>query len=670
MRLPVAWCLLWAACICTSAAQPTMVHLLGEQPWDVDPRVFGRFFEHNGKDAYPGLYAQHLANGSFEAWYAGERGNRREVIFEVEPQEGVAYPWIASGGSAHDGGPNGERYQRFEGEIVQRVAIPHERTLDFDVHLYARGMGQLIVRIRRPDGSTAAQSIVQIAAEWSHHTLRLSLLNASAPPYRDSPFGVYDFVLAAENGADVDGVMLMSGDAVDGKYNPTTIDRLKEFNVTSMRWPGGNWASAYQWHDGVGPVAERPVRPNLAWGGLEPNYLGTNEFLTFCELTGMEPLINVAFNYEDIPPADAAAWVEYVNGDTTTAMGRLRADHGYPEAWNVRLWQIGNEVYGAYQIGHEPADEFARKYIEYYDAMKQADSTITILAAAPDPLYRDWNAEQWNETFFSIAKEHIEGVDIHRYVRGVTNPEARRRWNEREYLQTFAAFPYQYEAIIGVLREHAAEHGLDRLTVSIGEWNANPRVEDDWPRVDYSTMAHAAFVAGMYNTFLRQGDAVRYSYQRDNNLYFRPYHVDMRPINPGAYVLDLYSSMLRAGGWHAVDLRLEGPSYTARPAGNRQIAVDEVPYVDAAAAVAPSGDSTVVFLTNRDLYGQRRVVISVSNASSATMRMIDASDPFARQATWEGPTTFEIQDASLSIQRGRIEVALAPAAVARILIRK
>ena len=114
-----------------------------------------------------------------------------------------------------------------------------------------------------------------------------------------------------------------------------------------LRWPGGNFVSAYHWQDGVGPTDARPTVPNYAWGGVETNLFGTDEFMDFCAAVGCEPMICV--NAGSGTPEEAAQWVQYCNGPVESPMGRRRAAAGHPAPYNVRRWEIGNELWGRWQ---------------------------------------------------------------------------------------------------------------------------------------------------------------------------------------------------------------------------------------------------------------------------------------------------------------------------------
>ena len=162
---------------------------------------------------------------------------------------------------------------------------------------------------------------------------------------------------------------------------------IEGLGVSNIRYPGGNFASGYRWRDGVGPIEDRPTRVDLAWGALEPNTFGTNEFVRFCRTVGAEPYLVV--NCGDGDLREARDWVEYCNGTADTALARQRAADGFPEPHRIRYWGIGNEVDGAWQLGAKSPAEYARTYHEFAKAMRWTDPSIRLIAAATS----DWDGD-------------------------------------------------------------------------------------------------------------------------------------------------------------------------------------------------------------------------------------------------------------------------------------
>ena len=145
-------------------------------------------------------------------------------------------------------------------------------------------------------------------------------------------------------------------------FRTDVIEALREQGYTTVRYPGGNFLSGYNWLDGVGPKEERPRRRELAWQSTETNEFGTNEFIEWCREVGTAPMLGVNMGTGTIQ--GAADLVEYCNAPQGTYYADLRAKHGYPEPHNVKYWCVGNEMDGPWQIGHLDAHAYGAKALE------------------------------------------------------------------------------------------------------------------------------------------------------------------------------------------------------------------------------------------------------------------------------------------------------------------
>jgi hypothetical protein len=152
---------------------------------------------------------------------------------------------------------------------------------------------------------------------------------------------------------------------------------VKDLRPPLIRYPGGNFASGYHWEDGIGPRPARPRRFDSAWQTWETNQVGTDEFLAYCAEVGAAPFLVV--NDGSGTPAEAARWVAYCNEPETGEQGRRRAANGHPAPYAVRLWGVGNEVWGRWQIGHTGPAEYAMRLRAFAAAMRAADPTIQIV---------------------------------------------------------------------------------------------------------------------------------------------------------------------------------------------------------------------------------------------------------------------------------------------------
>jgi alpha-N-arabinofuranosidase len=183
----------------------------------------------------------------------------------------------------------------------------------------------------------------------------------------------------------VGAVSLMPADNIQG-FRAEVIAALKSLRSGVYRFPGGNFVSAHEWRDAIGDRDRRPPTPDPVWKAVQPNDVGTDEFLALCRLLDVEPYITVNAGLGDA--WSAAQYVEYTNGAATTPMGRLRAANGHPEPYGVRYWGIGNEPWGAWQLGAIPLEQFTVKHNLFARAMRRVDPTIRLVAggAMPDAM--------------------------------------------------------------------------------------------------------------------------------------------------------------------------------------------------------------------------------------------------------------------------------------------
>ena len=180
---------------------------------------------------------------------------------------------------------------------------------------------------------------------------------------------------------------LMPADNISG-FKAGMIRLLKEQGIEIARWPGGNFVSAYDWRDGIGDADKRPPRHELAWGGLESNDMGIDDFMTFCRLLGAEPYIAVNAGLGDAH--SAAEEVEYVNGPAASRLGQLRAANGHAAPYGVKIWGIGNEMYGPWQWGHMAPNQYVEKHNLIVRAMRKVDPAVKVIASGATPEETSW----------------------------------------------------------------------------------------------------------------------------------------------------------------------------------------------------------------------------------------------------------------------------------------
>jgi alpha-N-arabinofuranosidase len=178
----------------------------------------------------------------------------------------------------------------------------------------------------------------------------------------------------------VGAVSLMPADNIKG-FRADTIALMKEMDCKMIRLPGGNFISAYDWKNTIGDPDKRPPILDPVWSqnmgeAVQPNDAGVDELLEMCRLIGAEPFwcINTGFG----EPRSGAEILEYVNGSADTFWGAKRAANGHPEPWKVHYWNIGNEMYGHWQMGHMDPEQYFIKHKLFAKAMRKVDPTIFI----------------------------------------------------------------------------------------------------------------------------------------------------------------------------------------------------------------------------------------------------------------------------------------------------
>ncbi|MDO3408931.1 alpha-L-arabinofuranosidase C-terminal domain-containing protein [Saccharibacillus sp. CPCC 101409] len=407
----------------------------------------------------------------------------------------------------------------------------------------------------------------------------------------------------------IDHVSLLPEDHV-GLVKREVVEMSRDLNAGMMRL-AGNYISAYHFEHGIGPELERPVMYNEAWGGWTSKYFGTDEFVRFCRELDVEPLICV--NDGSGTPEEAAQWIEYCNGAADTPMGAQRAANGSPEPYGVKYWEIGNEVWGAWQVGTCTGEQFARRTADFIRAMKAADPSIAILACGhTDP--------EWNRAVLDLVGEQIDYLTLHLY-HGYNRFAMDRHTPAEERYKAIAAFPEYTRLNLAETREAIeADERHRHVKLAITEYNTMyypNTIRKGLP--DEHTLGAAVANAANLNEMLRAGDLVQIGSFSDlvngwlgGCIRVGDYYADQycgkeagwsgRPLTvygtPTYEVLKLYAGRDIA---HALEVDTQCGTFSVEANKPTPIPLDALPDLDTAAFVNEEGDVLTVFIVNRSL---------------------------------------------------------------------
>jgi len=294
-------------------------------------------------------------------------------------------------------------------------------------------------------------------------------------------------------------------------FRRDVIELVRELDMPITRYPGGNFVSGYHWEDGVGPVEKRPARLDLAWKSLEPNTFGTNEFMAWCREANTTPMM--AVNLGTCGPEEARDLVEYCNHPGGSYWSDLRREHGCERPHQIKLWCLGNEMDGPWQIGHKSAGEYGRVACEAAKLMKWVDPTIELVVCGSSHATMQ-TFGSWELTVLEHTYEHVEYLSIHTYF-GNPHDETPRFLSLADDMDRFI------KRVTALCDSVGAKKQSDKkIMLSFDEWNVwfhshgQEKESKEWtvarPLIeDVYTMEDALVVGSMLITLLNNADRVR-----------------------------------------------------------------------------------------------------------------------------------------------------------------
>ena len=404
----------------------------------VSKYIYGGFMENGGSLVYRSLWSELLDDRKFFTAISSKdsdyptttlRGPRRNDTRKwrpVGPDEVVAmdtdHPFVGDHSpriALDSTTPHG----------IRQTGLTLVKGKHYTGRIYLRGTPGAKVKVALIWGEGANdRQTVSVAALTSAYTKYPLSFTANA----DSNAATLEIIGTGSGNFHIGAVSLMPADNIQG-FRPDTIALLRGLRAGMWRLPGGNFISGWNWYDSVGDIDKRPAAYDYAWNVVQSNDVGMDEWMTVCKLIGVDPYITVNAGFGDAH--SAAEEVEYINGAVNTPMGALRARNGHPAPYHVKYWNVGNEPYGNWQLGHTDLRFYIAKHIQFAQAMRKADPSITILAsgampdemtveAQPRVLHRGYIEVKmgdpefdWTGGLIANSLDYFEGLTEHLYPR-------------------------------------------------------------------------------------------------------------------------------------------------------------------------------------------------------------------------------------------------------------
>ena len=279
--------------------------------------------------------------------------------------------------------------------------------------------------------------------------------------------------------------------ADENGFRKDYIDAMRELKITNMRWPGGNFVMGYNWKDGIGPKEKRPARINLAWGGVDNNHVGTDEWIKLNKAIGSENVVCVNLGLGNIN--DALHWVEYCNYKEGTYYSELRAKYGNKAPYNVKLWDLGNEVDGApWELGHKTAEDYVKIAREAAKAMSAVDHSIKFVASGSSYYESTGQWIDWNRKVLTGLGDMINYLSIHRYWEGSPDYYTNMGQGSRDFEEKINVTADEIETV------KTKQDFKNPIYISVDEWGSFGR-----------NFLSVLPIAQCLNSFVRHADVVK-----------------------------------------------------------------------------------------------------------------------------------------------------------------
>ena len=416
-------------------------------------------------------------------------------------------------------------------------------------------------------------------------------------------------------------------------FRKDTLELVKELDVPIVRYPGGNFVSGYRWEDGVGPKEQRPKRIELAWQVVESNEIGLNEFSDWAAKAGTDVMMAVNLGTRGV--AEAIDILDYCNMESGTHFSDLRRSHGYEKPHNIKLWCLGNEMDGPWQIGHKTADDYGKLANEAAKVMKTVDPSIELVVCGSSngnmPTFGDWEA-----TVLDHCYDSVDYISLHTYY-GFENNDSRLFLAQNVDMDRFIT---GVAAICDFVK--AKKHSNKTVNLSFDEWNVwyHSWEQDQhlpkWTHAphqleDVYDFQDSLLVGSMLITMLRHADRVKVACLAQLVNVIAP----IMTSDTGCWRQTTYYPYWLTGKYGrgiALQTLVDAPTYHTKKFG-------DVSCIDSVAIYNDERDEVVLFAVNKDLDEDMEVTMELRQFAGYKVieHVIQTSDDLFATNTEENP---------------------------------
>ena len=399
-------------------------------------------------------------------------------------------------------------------------------------------------------------------------------------------------------------------------FRPDVIALAKELKVPIIRYPGGNFVSGFRWEDSVGPLAQRPVKLDPAWKSIEPNQVGLHEFSRWASRVNAD--VMMAVNLGTRGAAESAELLEYCNHPGETYWSDLRAKHGQKEPYGFKVWCLGNEMDGPWQICHKSADEYGVLSREAGKLMKRIDASIELVTCGSSGMYLPTYPE-WDTVVLDHTYEYSDYLSVHMYLND-------KESSLTDYLSKSLRMDEYIRSIIAVCDYVKAKRRSDKtMYLSFDEWNVEPATWQknevwDWqigPALceGHYSMADAAVFGTMIISLLKHSDRVKIACLAQLVNVFGPIMTERDPRIP-AWKQTIYYPFLHAslyGRGRVVPIIANVPKSDTRQ-------FTDVPQLEAVGVLKEDTGELTIFAVNRSVADALALQIDLRGFEAFTVR--------------------------------------------------